>query len=85
MSGFAACAAIMAASLPLCAAELAHRWSFNGDSSDSVGGADAVKCGTYGADSTWPQEPAATRSSHSGVTGYAKGANGAPMAYPSCR
>ena len=29
------------------AAELAHRWSFNGDYSDSVGGADAVKCGTY--------------------------------------
>ena len=29
------------------AAELAQRWSFNGDYSDSVGGADAVKCGTY--------------------------------------
>ena len=27
--------------------ELTHRWSFNGDYSDSVGGADAVKCGTY--------------------------------------
>ena len=26
---------------------LAHRWSFNGDWSDSVGGADAVGCGTY--------------------------------------
>ncbi len=40
--------ALMAfAALPLCAAELTHRWSFNGDYSDSVGGADAVKCGTY--------------------------------------
>ena len=28
-------------------AELTHRWSFNGDWSDSVGGADAVGCGTY--------------------------------------
>ena len=83
---FAACSAFaLAASATLPAVELSHRWSFNGDYSDSVGGADAVKCGTYGADSTWPQEPAATRSSHSGVTGYAKGANGAPMAYPSCR
>ena len=27
--------------------ELTHRWSFNGDYSDSVGGAYAVKCGTY--------------------------------------
>ena len=27
--------------------ELTHRWSFNGDWSDSVGGADAVKCGSY--------------------------------------
>ena len=35
------------AALPLCAAELTHRWSFNGDCSDSAGGADAVKCGTY--------------------------------------
>ena len=26
---------------------LTHRWSFNGDYSDSVGGAYAVKCGTY--------------------------------------
>ena len=44
----AACAAIaVGASLPLCAAELAHRWSFNGDWADSAGGADAVKCGTY--------------------------------------
>ena len=40
--------ALMAfASLPLSAAELTHRWSFNGDYSDSVGGVDAVKCGTY--------------------------------------
>ncbi|MBQ2625595.1 MAG: endonuclease/exonuclease/phosphatase family protein [Kiritimatiellae bacterium] len=40
--------ALMAfAALPLSAAELAHRWSFNGDWADSVGGADAVKCGTY--------------------------------------
>ena len=35
------------AALPLGAAELTHRWSFNGDYSDSVGGVDAVKCGTY--------------------------------------
>ena len=27
--------------------ELAHRWSFNGDWTDSVGGSDAVKCGKY--------------------------------------
>ena len=40
--------ALMAfAALPLSAAELAHRWSFNGDCSDSVGEADAMKCGTY--------------------------------------
>ena len=45
---FAACAAfVFAASETLQAAELAHRWSFNGDYSDSAGGADAVKCGTY--------------------------------------
>ena len=45
---FAACVAFaLAASATLPAAELAHRWSFNGDYSDSVGGADAVKCGTY--------------------------------------
>ena len=45
----AACAAMVAAfaASPLAAAELTHRWSFNGDYSDSVGGADAVKCGTY--------------------------------------
>ncbi len=35
------------AALPLSAAELTHRWSFNGDWSDSVDGADAVKCGSY--------------------------------------
>ena len=35
------------AALPLSAAELTHRWSFNGDYSDSVGVVDAVKCGTY--------------------------------------
>ena len=45
---FAACAVfVLAASETLQAAELAHRWSFNGDYSDSAGGADAVKCGTY--------------------------------------
>ena len=45
---FAACAAFaLAASATLPAAELTHRWSFNGDWSDSAGGADAVKCGTY--------------------------------------
>ena len=44
---FAACAVfVLAASETLQAAELTHRWSFNGDYSDSVGGADAVKCGT---------------------------------------
>ena len=37
----------LSAVLPLSAAELAHRWCFNGDYSDSVGGVDAVKCGTY--------------------------------------
>ena len=39
-AAFAVCVA-----LPLCAAELTHRWSFNGDWSDSAGGVDAVKCG----------------------------------------
>ena len=45
---FVACAAfaLMAfAALPLSAAEVAHRWSFNGDWSDSVGDADAVNVG----------------------------------------
>ena len=38
---FAACAAfVFAASETLQAAELTHRWSFNGDYSDSAGGAD---------------------------------------------
>ena len=45
------CATVQAfavlAALPLCATELTHRWSFNGDYSDSAGGVDAVKCGTY--------------------------------------
>ena len=41
----AACTAIViGAALALSAAELTHRWSFNGDYGDSVGGADAVKC-----------------------------------------
>lgn len=44
---FAVFAAAVLAALPLCAAELTHRWSFNGVWSDSVGGADAVKCGSY--------------------------------------
>ena len=45
---FAACAAVtVAAGATLSAVELTHRWSFNGDYSDSVGGADAAKCGTY--------------------------------------
>ena len=40
---FAACVAFaLAESATLPAAELTHRWSFNGDYSDSVGGADAV-------------------------------------------
>ena len=44
----AACAAVaLAAGATISAAELKHRWSFNGDWSDSAGGADAVKCGTY--------------------------------------
>lgn len=41
----ALCAAM--AALPLRAAELAHRWSFVSDFSDSAGGADATPCGTY--------------------------------------
>ncbi len=45
VAAFAAIA--LAASETLQAAEVAHRWSFNGDWSDSVDGADAVKCGTY--------------------------------------
>ena len=45
---FAVCVAFaLAASATLPAAELTHRWSFKGDYSDSVGGVDAVKCGTY--------------------------------------
>ena len=32
--------ALMTATFSLSAAELAHRWSFNGDYSDSVGGVD---------------------------------------------
>ena len=45
---FAACAAVtVAAGATLPAVELSHRWSFNDDFADSVGGADAVKCGTY--------------------------------------
>ena len=34
---------VSGAALPLCAAELTHRWSFNGDYSDSAGGVDAAK------------------------------------------
>ena len=45
---FAACAAFaLTASETLPAVELTHRWSFNGDYSDSAGGVDAAKCGTY--------------------------------------
>ena len=44
---FACAAFALTASEMLSAAELTHRWSFNGDYSDSAGGADAVKCGTY--------------------------------------
>ena len=43
ISGFCLCLS----AFPAAAAELTHRWSFNGDYSDSAGGADAVKCGTY--------------------------------------
>ncbi len=42
----AACAVVFVA-ISAFGTELTHRWSFNGDYSDSVGGADAVKCGTY--------------------------------------
>ena len=42
----AACAVAFVA-ISAFGAELTHRWSFNGDWSDSVGGADAVKCGSY--------------------------------------
>ena len=45
VAAFAAFAVCVA--LPLLAAELTHRWSFNGDWADSAGGADAVKSGTY--------------------------------------
>ncbi len=44
---FACAAFALAASEMLSAVELTHRWSFNGDYSDSAGGTDAVKCGTY--------------------------------------
>ena len=49
MMRFAACAAAVAlgAAGTAFAAELTHRWSFNGDWADSAGGADAAKCGTY--------------------------------------
>ena len=45
----AVCAAVVALGVAGTAfgAELTHRWSFNGDWSDSAGGAEAVKCGTY--------------------------------------
>ena len=44
---FACAAFALTASETLPAVELTHRWSFNGDWSDSAGGVDAVKCGTY--------------------------------------
>ena len=45
---FAACAAVtVAAGATLPVVELSHRWSFNDDFADSVGGVDAAKCGTY--------------------------------------
>ena len=44
---FACAAFALTASETLPAVELTHRWSFNGDYSDSAGGTDAVKCGTY--------------------------------------
>ena len=47
LTAWAAFAVATGAALPLCAAEVTHRWSFNGDFADSIGGADAVKCGTY--------------------------------------
>ena len=43
---FAACAVVFVA-ISAFGTELTHRWSFNDDFADSVGGADAVKCGTY--------------------------------------
>ena len=42
----AACAAVVAA-FSAFGTDLTHRWSFNGDWSDLVGGANALKCGTY--------------------------------------
>ena len=43
---FAACAVVFVA-ISAFGTELTHRWSFNGDWTDSVGGADAAKYGTY--------------------------------------
>ena len=47
LASVAAMAVALGAAGTAFAAELTHRWSFNGDWSDSVGGADAVKCGSY--------------------------------------
>ena len=47
LASWSAFAVAAGAALPLCATEVTHRWSFNGGFADSVGGADAVKCGTY--------------------------------------
>ena len=47
IAALAAVAVAAGAALPLCAAEVTHRWSFNGGFADSVGGVDAAKCGTY--------------------------------------
>ena len=46
-AAYAVLAVATSTTLPVLGAELTHRWSFNGDYSDSAGGADAVKCGTY--------------------------------------
>ena len=50
LNALGACAAAIvtvSAAISASGAELTHRWSFNGNWSDSVGGADAVKCGSY--------------------------------------
>ena len=47
LAAVAAAAVALGAAGAAFGAELTHRWSFNGDWSDSVGGAYAVKCGSY--------------------------------------
>ena len=72
----AACAAMGAAfaASPLAAAEVAHRWSFNGDYSDSVGGANAVKGSTI-------HSSTRKRSRNNGVTSGARNSAKATCAF----